>query len=157
MSGKVNPIPEDYRGATPYLICKGAAKAIDFYRKAFGATEFFRIPGPGGTVGHAEIRIGKHAIVMLADEHPEMGARSPQTIGGSPVSIYVYVEDVDALTKQASAAGAKIKRPVANQFYGDRSVVLEDPFGHVWGFATHVEDMSFEELQRRAEARARGS
>ncbi len=149
MAAKVNPIPDTYPGATPYLICRGAAQAIDFYKKAFGAVERFRLGAPDGPIGHAEVQIGK-AIVMLADEFPEMGARSPQTIGGSPVSMYVYVEDVDALTRRAEAAGAKVLRPVADQFYGDRSVHLEDPFGHRWGFATHVEDVSFEEVKRRA-------
>ena len=151
----VNPIPDTYPGATPYLICRGAAKAIEFYKKAFGAVERGRMDGPGGRIGHAEIAIGK-AIIMLADEHPEMDARSPQTIGGTPVSVYVYVNDVDALARQAEAAGAKILRAVANQFYGDRSVFLEDPFGHRWGFATHVEDVSMEEMKKRMAARAAG-
>jgi len=150
MAGKVNPIPEAYRGATPYLICKGADKAIEFYKKAFGATELFRMGAPGGPIGHAEIRIGKDAIVMLADECPEALARSPQTIGGTAVSVYVYVEDVDALAKRAEAAGAKVKRPVADQFYGDRSVAFEDPFGHSWGFATHKEDLTPEQISERA-------
>lgn len=149
MPGKVNPISDQYPGATPYLICSGAADAIDFYKKAFGAVERFRLAAPGGKIGHAEISIGK-AVVMLADECPEMDARSPQTIGGTSVSVYVYVEDVDALTRQAESSGAKILRPVADQFYGDRSVHLEDPFGHRWGFATHVEDVPYEEVQRRA-------
>ena len=153
MSSKVKPIPDAYRGATPYLICRGASDAIEFYKKAFGATETFRLAAPGGKIGHAEIRIGKHAIVMIADEHPDMGARSPQTIGGTPVSVYIYVEDVDAVARQAEAAGAKLLRPVADQFYGDRSVHLEDPFGHRWGFATHKEDLSFEEIKKRAASR----
>ncbi len=150
MTSPVNPIPDEYKAATPYLICNGAASAIEFYQRAFGAIELFRMGGPGGKVGHAEIRIGKHAMIMLADEHPEIGAVSPQTLGGTPVSIYIYVEDVDALATQAQAAGAKVLRPVATQFYGDRSVFLEDPFGHKWGFATHVEDVTPDELQRRA-------
>lgn len=152
MAGSVQKIPDAYRGATPYLICKGAAQAIDFYKQAFGATELFRLGAPGGAIGHAEIRIGKDAIVMLADECPDMGAKGPQSIGGTPVRMYVYVEDVDALARQAAAAGAKVIRPVADQFYGDRSVMLEDPFGHQWGFATHVEDVSPEEIDRRAAA-----
>lgn len=156
MPGKVNPIPDAYRGATPYLICKGAAQAIEFYKKAFGATEMFRIGTPGGPIGHAEIRIGKDAIVMLADEYPDMGARSPRTIGGTPVSIYVYVENVDEFAKRAEAAGATIKRPVEDQFYGDRSVHIEDPFGHSWGFATHIEDVPPEEISRRAAAKFGG-
>jgi PhnB protein len=150
MPGNVKPIPDAYRGATPYIICKGAAQAIEFYKKAFGAVETGRLAAPDGKIGHAEIRIGNDAIVMLADEFPEMGARSPQTIGGTPVSIYIYVEDVDAFSQRAVAAGAKIKRPVADQFYGDRSVNLEDPFGHSWGFATHKEDLSFDEIKKRA-------
>ena len=151
----VNPIPDTYPGATPYLICRGAAKAIEFYKKAFGAIERGRMDAPGGKIGHAEIAIGK-AVIMLADEHPEMDARSPQTIGGTPVSIYVYVADVDSLARQAEAAGAKILRPVADQFYGDRSVFLEDPFGHRWGFATHVEDVSMEEMKKRMVAKYGG-
>ena len=152
MPGNVKSIPDEYRGATPYIICKGAAKAIEFYKNAFGAVENFRLAAPDGKIGHGEIRIGKDAIVMLADEFPEMGVRSPQTIGGTPVSIYIYVEDVDAFARRAEAAGATIKRPVADQFYGDRSVHLEDPFGHSWGFATHKEDLSFEEIEKRAAA-----
>jgi PhnB protein len=152
MPAAVNPIPDTYPGATPYLICRGASQAIDFYKKAFGAVERGRLDGPGGKIGHAEIAIGK-AVIMLADEHPEMDARSPQTIGGTPVSIHVYVNDVDALTRRAEAAGAKILRPVADQFYGDRSVHLEDPFGHRWGFATHIEDLPWDEIQRRAAAK----
>lgn len=150
MPGPVKPIPDQYRGATPYIICKGAANAIEFYQKAFGAVETFRLAAPNGQIRHSEIRIGKDAIVMLADECLEMVARSPQTIGGSPVSIYIYVEDVDALARRAEAAGATIKRPVGDQFYGDRSVNLEDPFGHSWGFATHKEDLSFDEIKKRA-------
>lgn len=153
MAGRVKPIPDGYRGAIPYLICKGAAQAIDFYKKAFGATEFFRMDGPGGAIGHAEIRIGD-AVIMLADEFPGMGACSPQTIGGTPMSTYIYVEDVDALTRRAIEAGIKVLRPLANQFYGDRSVHVEDPFGHRWGFATHVEDVPLDELKRRATAKA---
>ncbi len=171
MAGKVEPIPKDYRGATPYLIIRGAAAAIEFYKKAFGATEFFRMDGPGGRIRHAEIRIADRAIIMLADEVlEEHGAGSaeegragaarhspsPQSLGGTRVSIYIYVEDVDALAQRAAAAGAKIKRPVADQFYGDRSVHLEDPFGHSWFFATHVEDLTSEELAKRAAANAGG-
>ena len=151
MSTKVKPIPDGYEGAMPYLICKGAAKAIEFYKKAFGASEIMRMEGPGGSIAHAEIRIGG-AFIMLADEAPEMGARSPETIGGSPVSIYIYVEDVDAFAQRAEKAGAHVLRPVADQFYGDRSIHLKDPFGHSWGFATHIEDVSHEEIRRRAAA-----
>ena len=150
MSVKVKPIPDQFKTATPYLICKGAAAAIESYKKAFGAVEIARLDAPGGKIGHAQIRIGNDAIIMLTDGHPEMGGRSPQTIGGTPVTIYVYVEDVDAFTSRAEAAGAKVIRPPATQFYGDRSSLLEDPFGHSWAFATHVEDVSWDEIQRRA-------
>ena len=145
------PIPDDYRGATPYLCIRNAASAIDFYVEAFAAKEVMRMAQPDGRVGHAEIRIGA-APIMLAYEFPEMGFRSPQTLGGSPVNLLVYVEDVDAFTARAQAAGATVKRPVADQFYGDRVVVLEDPFGHSWSFATHIEDVSAEEMQKRAAA-----
>ena len=146
----VNPIPDGMEGATPYLCCADAAAAIDFYRRAFGAEEKLRLAGPDGRVGHAELMIGA-ATIMLADEHPEMGFRSPRALGGSPVTIHLYVPDVDALVARAEAAGATVTRPVADQFYGDRSAQLEDPFGHHWSFATHVEDVSSEELQRRFE------
>ena len=148
------PIPKGYHTATPYLVIKGAAKAIEFYKKAFGAAEMTRMTQPDGRVGHAEIKIGDSPI-MLADEFPEMGARSPQSIGGSPVSILLYVQDVDALTSSAIAAGAKVIRPVKDQFYGDRSGSLEDPFGHQWHIATHVEDVAPEEMKKRAAAAGR--
>ena len=151
MTSAVKPIPDGYHTVTPYLIIKGAAGAIEFYKKAFGATELFRMTQPDGRVGHAEIKIGNSPI-MLADEFPEMGARSPQSLGGSPVSILLYVEDVDALAGQAIAAGAKVTRPVKDQFYGDRSGSFEDPFGHHWHIATHKEDVSAEELEKRAAA-----
>jgi PhnB protein len=142
------PIPEGYHSVTPYLIIKGATEAIDFYKKAFGATELFRMPAPEGKIGHAEIKIGDSPI-MLADEFPEMGYKSPQSLGGSPVSLMIYVADVDTVFKQAIAAGGKEQRPVKDQFYGDRSGTLEDPFGHVWHVATHKEDVSPEEMERR--------
>ena len=146
------PIPDGYHTVTPYLIVRGAAEAIDFYKAAFGATELFRMADPAtGKVGHAEIRIGD-SHVMLADEHPEMGARSPQSFGGSPVSLMLYVEDVDATVGRAVEAGAKLTRPVADQFYGDRTGGVTDPFGHAWYVATHVEDVPYEELQKRAAA-----
>jgi len=145
------PIPDGYHSVTPYLIIKGAAAALDYYTRAFGATELFRMPAPEGKIGHAEIKIGDSPI-MLADECPEMGYKSPQTLGGSPVSIMIYVEDVDSVFKQAIAAGGKEQRPVKDQFYGDRSGTLEDPFGHVWHVATHKEDVSSEEMERRAKA-----
>ena len=145
------PIPDGYHTATPYLIVSGAARAIEFYKQAFGATEMMRMAAPDGKVGHAEIKIGDSPI-MLADEHPEMGARSPQSIGGSSVSILLYFEDVDAVFNRAVVAGAKVLRPVQDQFYGDRSGIIADPFGHTWTVATHKEDLSPEEIQRRAAA-----
>ncbi|MFO0972905.1 MAG: VOC family protein [Phycisphaerae bacterium] len=151
MPAPVKPIPDGYLGASPYLICRGAAAAIDFYRRAFGAVERLRV-GAGEQVGHAEVQIGQ-AVIMLADEFPQMGAVGPQTLGGTPVRIHVYVPDVDALARQAIAAGARVLRPLADQFYGDRTVLLEDPFGHVWGFATHIEDVSPDEINRRAAAK----
>jgi PhnB protein len=147
----VKMIPDGYHSVTPYLIITGAAEAIDYYKKAFGATELMRMPAPGGKIGHAEIMIGDSPI-MLADEFPEMGHKSPRTLGGSPVSIMIYVEDVDAVFDQAVAAGGKVQRPVKDQFYGDRSGSLEDPFGHLWHVATHKEDLSAEEMERRAKA-----
>jgi PhnB protein len=147
----VKPIPDGYHTVTPYLIVNGAAAALEFYKRAFGATEVMRFPGPNGKVGHAEIRIGDSHI-MLADEHPEMGARGPQALGGSPVTILLYVPDVDARFAQAVAAGAKEVRPLKDQFYGDRSGSVADPFGHIWHIATHKEDVSHEEMQRRMKA-----
>jgi len=149
MAAKVNPIPDDYRGATPYLCVKGAAKAIDFYARAFGAKEHMRMQQPDGRIGHAEVRIGA-ASIMLADEFPEMEFRSPQSLGGSAVNILVYVENVDALVKRAVLAGATLARPVADQFYGDRVGVLKDPFGHSWSFASRIENLTPQEMLRRA-------
>jgi PhnB protein len=150
----VRPIPEGYHSVTPYLILDDAARALEFYRKAFSAVELLRMPAPGGRIGHAEIRIGD-SPVMLADESPETGAKSARAIGGSPISLMVYVEDVDARVAQAVAAGAKLTRPVANQFYGDRTGGVEDPFGYHWYLATHVEDVPPDELAKRA-AKAMG-
>jgi len=150
----VKPIPDGYHSVTPYLIVHDAAGALEFYKKALGAVELMRIPGPGGTIGHAEIRVGD-SPVMLADENPVMNARSPRTIGGSPVSLMVYVEDVDARVAQAVAAGATLVRPVANQFYGDRTGGVDDPYGYHWYLATHVEDVPPDELEARA-AKAMG-
>jgi PhnB protein len=150
MVKKVNPIPDGYHTVTPYLILRGAAKALDFYKQAFGAEELFRFP-MGDKIAHAEIKIGDSPI-MLADEIPAMGYRSPQAYGGSPVSICLYVQDVDATAKQAIAAGIKVLRPVADQFYGDRTGTFEDPFGHIWAIATHKEDVSPEEMKKRAAA-----
>ncbi len=150
MSNAVKPIPEGYHSVTPYLIIRGAAKALEFYEQAFGATELFRLESPDGRIGHAEIKIGDSPI-MLADEHPEIGAKSPEAYGGSAVSLMLYVEDVDSLFAQAVEAGAIVERPLANQFYGDRTGGLKDPFGHIWYVATHIEDVSPEEMARRAE------
>jgi len=153
MKKKVRPTPKGYHAVTPYLSVKGAASAIAFYKKAFGAKEIIRMPGPGGTIGHAEIQIGDSRI-MLADEYPEMNFRSPQAFGGTPVAISLYVQDVDRVVKKAIAGGAKVLRPVTDQFYGDRSGSLEDPFGHVWHVATHKEDIPMKELKKRAAAMA---
>ncbi|HKQ84400.1 MAG TPA: VOC family protein [Steroidobacteraceae bacterium] len=147
------PIPAGYHSVTPYLIIDGAADALEFYKRAFGATEQFRMPAPGGKIGHAEIKIGDSAV-MLADEYPEMGARSPRALGGAGVSLMIYVERVDDVFKQALKAGAKELQPLENKFYGDRSGTLQDPFGHVWTISTHVEDVSTEEVRRRAQAQA---
>jgi PhnB protein len=149
---KAKPKPEGYHTATPYLIIDGAARALDFYKTAFSATEMMRMADPKtGKVGHAEIKIGDSPI-MLADEYPEMGYRGPKALGGTAVSIMLYVDDVDAMAKQAQAAGAKVLRPVQDQFYGDRSGTFEDPFGHVWTIATHKEDIPPEEMKKRAAA-----
>ena len=145
---RVKPIPDGYHSATPYLVVDGAARAIDFYKRAFNATELMRIPAPNQRIGHAEIKIGD-SVIMLADEHPDIQARGPQHYGGSPVSILLYVDNVDAVFRQAVSAGGKETRPVADQFYGDRSGSLTDPFGHHWHLSTHKEDVSMEELQRR--------
>jgi len=147
----VKPVPEGYHTATPYLIVNGAAQAIEYYKKAFGATELFRFPAPGGKIGHAEIKIGDSPI-MLADEHPEMGYKGPKALGGSAVSVMLYVNDVDKTFKQAISSGGTSKRDVKDEFYGDRSGTLEDPFGHVWHVATHKEDVTMEEMERRAKA-----
>ena len=146
----VKPIPEGYHSVTPYLIVKGGAEAIDYYKKAFGAVELFRMDH-GGKIGHAEIKIGDSPI-MLADEYPEMKYVSPKTLGGTPVSILIYVEDVDSVYNQALAAGGTEVKALQDQFYGDRSGTLIDPFGHKWTIATHVEDVSSEEMQRRMAA-----
>jgi PhnB protein len=149
----VRPIPDGYHSVTPYLILSSASDAIAFYKRALGADEVMRMDDPAGKIHHAEISIGGSRI-MLADEHPEIQALSPQTIGGSPVSIHVYVEDVDAMVQRAVAAGAKLIRPVADQFYGDRVGGIEDPFGYRWFIATHKEDLSMDEIRRRGAAQA---
>lgn len=150
----VKPIPEGYHSVTPYLIIKGAADAIEFYKKAFGATELFRMAHEG-KVGHAEIKIGNSPI-MLADEHPAMGYVSPKTLGGTPVSILIYVEDVDTTFNQAIKSGGVQQKPLQDQFYGDRSGTLTDPFGHVWTVATHKEDVAPEEMEKRMAASGHG-
>jgi PhnB protein len=147
----VKPIPEGYHSITPYLFIKGAAAAIEFYKKVFGATERMRMPGPDGRIMHAELKIGD-SVVMLSDENPQMGALSPQTIGGTGSGVNVYVADVDAATAKAVDLGAQLVRPVKDQFYGDRSGSIIDPFGHLWSVATHVEDVAPEEMQRRMKA-----
>lgn len=145
----VKPIPDGYHSVTAYLILRGAAQAIDFYVSAFGATELVRMPGPNGTIGHAEIKIGD-SPVMLADENPDRGAEGPEILGGSPVHLMIYVDDCDTVFKRALAQGATELHPLKDQFYGDRSGSLVDPFGHVWTIATHKEDLSPQEMERRA-------
>ena len=151
---RVPHMPKGYHAVTPYLSIRGAAKAIEFYKKAFGAKEVMRMPGPEGKLGHAEIEIEGHRV-MLSDEYEAMDFMSPQARGGTTVHIHVYVKDVDRLVARAVAVGVKVKREVQNQFYGDRSGSLEDPFGHMWHFATHVEDVSMAELKKRAAVLAR--
>ncbi|MDA8384022.1 MAG: VOC family protein [Betaproteobacteria bacterium] len=147
----VHAIPEGYRSVTPYLGVRGAAEAIEHYKRALGAVELFRLSTPTGGVGHAELMVGDSRI-MLADERPEGVLRSPLTLGGTAIGLHVYVEDVDARFARAIEAGAKVISPVKDQFYGDRTGTLEDPFGHVWTLATHKEDLSPEEIAKRAEA-----
>jgi PhnB protein len=152
----VRPIPEGYPRVTPYLAIDGASAAIDFYTTVLDAKERMRMPGPEGKVGHAELEIGE-SIIMLADEFPDMGNLGPKSIGGSPVSIMVYVEDVDATFAKALKAGATEKQAVENKFYGDRAGSFEDPWGHLWHVASHVEDVSPEEMERRMAAELGGS
>ena len=152
---RVKPIPDGYPRVSPYLCVNGGTAAIDFYKSVFGATERMRMAGPDGKIGHAELQLGE-SLIMLADEHPQMGILSPRSIGGTPVTISVYVEDVDVVFKRAVSVGAKSLRPVANQFYGDRSGQFEDPFGHRWSVATHVEDVAPDEMNRRAAAMSAG-
>ena len=144
------PIPDDYPRVTPYLYIDGAKAAIDFYTSVLGAKEKMTMPGPDGRVGHAELTLGE-SVFMLADEYPEIGVRGPRSVGGTPVAIHVYVEDVDATFDRAIKAGATTLRPVENKFYGDRGGEFEDPFGHRWSIATHIEDLSPEEMQKRME------
>jgi len=147
---KVSHIPEGFHSVTPYLIVKGAAQAIEYYKKVFGATEVLRMDQPDGKVGHAELKIGDSRI-MLADENPKLGQGhvSAASVGASPVSLYLYIPDVDRVVERAVAAGAKILKPVQDQFYGDRTGFLQDPFGHLWSVATHVEDVAPQELEER--------
>ena len=154
MRQKVRPIPDGYEAPIPYLVVNGASAAIDFYKKAFGAKETMRMPGPNGKIGHADIVIGG-GHVMLADESPEMGHRGPQAFGGSPVGLVIYVENADEVVKKAVRAGAKVTRPVEDQFYGDRAGEVADPFGYKWYVMTHVEDVSPKEMGKRASERAR--
>jgi PhnB protein len=151
----VNPIPEDYPRVVPYLCVDGAAQAIEFYADVFGALERMRMPMPDGRVGHAELQIGD-SVVMLADAFPEMGYQSPKKIGGTPVTLGVYVEDVDKTFDAAIKAGATELRAVENQFYGDRSGQFEDPFGHRWSVSTHIEDVPPDEMAKRAQAMMAG-
>jgi len=146
---KVKPIPDDYPRATPYLHVDGASAAIDFYREVFDATERMRMLAPDDKIGHAEIQIGD-SVIMLSDEYPEMDICGPETLGGTPVTIMVYVNDVDAVFDRAVSAGAKALRPVQDQFYGDRSGQFEDPFGHRWSVATRIEEVPPEEMDKRA-------
>ncbi len=149
----VKPVPDGYHSVTPYLIISGAARALEFYKKVFGATEIFRFDGPNGTIAHAEIKIGD-SMVMLSDEYGEMGFRGPQSIGGSPVGIMLYVDDVDRIFNRAVAEGASVKQPLEDKFYGDRAGTVVDPFGHLWTISTHKEDVSPEEMKRRMAAMA---
>jgi PhnB protein len=150
---KVQPIPADYPQLSPYICVEDAQAAIEFYKKVFGARERMRMPGPDGRIGHAELQIGS-AVLMLSDEHPEHGAQAPGRFGGTPTTLSLYVTDVDAVFAKALEAGATELRPLENQFYGDRSGQFEDPFGHRWSVATHVEDVSHDEMARRAAAMA---
>lgn len=151
MAEKVKPVPKGFHTLTPYLIVKGAAQALDFYRKAFRAKETVRMPGPDGqTVMHAEMKIGRSHF-MLSEEFPDMGSRSPHSIGGTPVSILIYVKDVDAAFKRAVKAGAKAEMPPEDMFWGDRWSKVTDPFGHQWQIATHKEDLTPEEINRRGQ------
>ena len=152
---KAKPVPEGMHSVTPHLICAGAADAIEFYKKAFGAVEEARLPGPDGKIMHAMIRIGDSAV-MLVDEMPEWGALGPKSLKGSPVTVHLYVENADATVERAVKAGAKVTMPLADQFWGDRYGKLEDPFGHHWSIGTHVRDVSMEEMQQAMKQMAKG-
>jgi PhnB protein len=151
MAGTARPIPEGHHTVTPYLSVRNGGKAMEFYKTAFGARERYKLMMPDGRLGHGELTLGD-SVIMLADEFPEYGNTGPETVGGTPVTIHLYVEDVDAFVKKAVTAGARERKPVMDQFYGDRSGQIEDPFGHVWWVATHKEDVSPEELDKRARA-----
>jgi PhnB protein len=153
VASQAKPIPDGMHSVTPHLVCAGAADAIEFYKKAFGAVEALRMPGPGGKLMHASVRIGGSAV-MLVDENPEWGLLGPKLLKGTPVTIHLYVEDVDAFAKRAVDAGAKIIMPIADMFWGDRYGVLEDPFGHRWSVATHLRDMSPEEMKQAMQKQA---
>jgi PhnB protein len=152
----VKPVPDGYPSVTTYLIVRGAARAIDYYTKSFGGIELMRLEAPGGLIGHAEVRIG-NTPVMLADENPEWGVKAPESLGGSPVHLLLYVEDCDGVFKRAIAEGGTEKLPMKDQFYGDRSGTLTDPFGHQWTIASRTEDLTVEEIKRRAEEAARAA
>jgi PhnB protein len=156
MMSRVKPIPDGYHAVTPFLVVSDAARAMEFYKAAFGAKERMRMAGPGGKIVHAEMTIGD-AVIMVADEFPEWGNLSPESLNGSPVRMALYVEDVDDVASRAVAAGAKMLIPVADQFYGDRSGRLADPFGHLWIVATHIEDVSPGEMQKRMDALSKKS
>lgn len=151
MAGKVNAIPQGYHSLTPYLVLNEASRAIEFYKQAFGAKEISRMGGPGGKIGHAELKIGD-SMVMLSDEMPGTGNRSPKSLGGSPVSMFLYVENVDSVFDQAVKAGAKADMPPQDMFWGDRFGKLTDPFGHSWALATHIEDVAPADMEKRAQA-----
>jgi PhnB protein len=151
MAGPVKAIPEGYHTVTPYLVVHDAAKAIDFYKRAFDATEVFRMDGPPGKIGHAELKIGD-SMIMLGDEMPGSSARSPKSLGGTATGIFLYVKDVDSAFNKAVTAGAKVEMPLADQFWGDRYGKLSDPFGHSWSMATHKEDVAPEEMKKRMQA-----
>jgi PhnB protein len=155
MANQVKPIPDGYHAVTPYLTIKDASKAIEFYKKAFQATERMRMPDPSGKIMHAELQIGD-SVIMLADESEQMGNKSPQSIGGTPVGFCIYVKEVDAVVKTATAAGATVLKPIQDQFYGDRSGTVQDPFGHIWTIATHIEDVSPDEMRKRMQKACAG-
>ena len=156
MPAKVKPIPDGFRAVTPHLVCAGAAEAIDFYRKAFGAVEVTRLPGPNGRLMHAQIRIGDSSV-MLVDEMPEWDTLGPKALKGSPVGIHLYVDDADAFVARAAKAGAKVTMPVSEQFWGDRYGIVIDPYGHRWSVATHVRDVTPKEMEQAMKEMAKAT